>query len=295
MRVGILGFGLIGGSIARALHERASGEWSVVAWSPSGSGPRSAAERAEVVVAATGAAEAIREAQLIVLAAPPLECLTLLDELASGSLGPMRADAVVTDVASTKRRIVERAGSSGLRFVGGHPMAGVERSGYESATSELFVDRPWVVCPADDADAVARVEQLARATGARPVLLDPDAHDRAVAAISHLPLVTSVALVEAVLDSGHASAEQRAVIRALAASGWRDMTRLARGDVDMGAGIVVTNADELAVQVRELRDALDGWLSELERPGDKDPEHIRSRLADARTLLETDQAASATS
>jgi prephenate dehydrogenase len=289
----MLGFGLIGGSIARALHDRRTGDWSILAWSPSGSGPRIAVERGEIESAAASPAEAIRNAELIVLAAPPLACLTLLDELARGSLGAPRSDAVVTDVASTKRRIVQRATAHNLRFVGGHPMAGLERSGFDAATPELFADRPWVVCPTDDGEAVARVEQLGLATGARPMRLDPGTHDRAVAAISHLPLVTAVALVEAMLGTTGVSDDERDVVRALAASGWRDMTRLARGDVEMGAGIIGTNADELAPRLRALRDALDGWLAELDVPGDPDPARIRVRLADASSLLDADEPVSA--
>ena len=89
---------------------------------------------------------------------------------------------------------------SKLRFVGGHPMAGREASGFDAATADLFVDRPWVVVPgahSRPAD-VERVEWLARAVGARPLRMDAEAHDAAVAGISHLPLVLAAALVEAV-------------------------------------------------------------------------------------------------
>jgi prephenate dehydrogenase len=191
----------------------------------------------------------------------------------------------VSDVASTKRRIAERAKDAGLRFVGGHPMAGLDQTGYEASTPDLFVDRPWVVCATDDLDATTRVEALARATGARPVRIDPATHDAAVAAISHLPLLVAAALVEAVLGEEAGSVDQRRLERDLAASGWRDATRLARGDVDMGAGIVATNADELAAGIRVMRDVLDRWLTDLERSDGPDVASVRGRLAAARDLL----------
>jgi prephenate dehydrogenase len=274
MHVALLGFGLIGGSLARALLERDPARWTIAAWSPSGEGPRAAESDGTIDRAATSPEDAAEGADLIVLAAPPLACLALLDRLAAIALP--RA-AVVTDVASTKRRLVERAAALGLPFVGGHPMAGRESTGYGAAQADLFVDRPWVVVPAEGAD---RVETLARATGARPLRMSADEHDAAVAAISHLPLVLAAALVEAVAGSPDWDVSRR-----LAASGWRDMTRLARGDVEMGAGIAATNADELVRRLRAVRDVVDDWLHDLDA-ANPDPDTLRRRLAAARALLE---------
>jgi prephenate dehydrogenase len=287
MRVAILGFGLIGGSIARALRAApdANGgadahDWTVVAWSPSGSGPRDALAAGDVAVAASGPAEALDGADLVVLAAPPLACLELLDRLAGDLHGAMAPGAVITDVASTKTLIVERAAALGLRFVGAHPMAGRETSGYATADPALFRDRPWVVVPAGDDIAEERVVALAVRCRARPVRLPADVHDRAVAAVSHLPLVVSAALAEAVTG-----APDWATAQLLAASGWAGMTRLARGDPEMGAGIVATNADALAERLHALRGVVDLWLAMLERSGGPEPERVRERLAAALTSL----------
>ena len=112
-------------------------------------------------------------ADLVVLAAPPTECLALLDELAGPVAAFLGPDAVVTDIASTKGAIVHHATTLGLRFVGGHPMAGRETTGFEAADADLFRERPWVVVPGRaDAEAVARVEALATACGANPFTLD---------------------------------------------------------------------------------------------------------------------------
>jgi prephenate dehydrogenase len=282
MRLAILGLGLIGGSVARALRARAPGEWIVSAWSTSGRGPAAALGAGAIDLAAASAREAIAGADVVLLAAPPLDCLALIDELA----GPLRASlapgSVVSDVASTKRAIVDRAAAAGLPFVGGHPMAGRETSGFAAADPALFVGRPWVICPADAPDAaVARVEALVRGVGGVPLRMNATDHDAAVAGISHLPLVLAAALAEAVLGGGgppHA--------RELAASGWRDMTRLARGDPAMGAGIAATNADLVAAAVRATRTALDEWIAELERVGGPDVAKLEARFAAARRLLE---------
>jgi prephenate dehydrogenase len=166
-------------------------------------------------------------------------------------------------------------------FVGGHPMAGRETTGAASATADLFVERPWVIVPGDDARPVdiERVEALARATGARPVRQGADEHDAAVAAISHLPLVVAAALVESVAQQG----PDWSIARSLAATGWSDMTRLAKGDPEMGAGILSTNRPAVLARVRAMRDALDGWIARLERDA-ADPE-LRDRLEWVRRSL----------
>ncbi len=291
MRIGLLGLGLIGGSVVRALREspapKPSEPSSIAAWTPSGRGPAAALDDGVIDRVAASPEEAIDGADLVVLAGPAPDCLAQLDELAGPWRRLLGPDAVVTDVASTKEAIVLRATALGLRFVGGHPMAGRETSGYAASSADLFVDRPWVVVPTSDAAAVERVEGLARACGARPVRLGAAAHDRAVAGISHLPLVVAAALVEAV--AGGASAGPSGdwpTAAELAATGWRDTTRLARGDVTMGAGIIATNAPALATRVRELIRALDGWLAELERPGGPDAGEIAERLRSVRERLE---------
>jgi prephenate dehydrogenase len=278
VHVAFLGLGQIGGSIARAASS-AGLATRVSAWTPGGSGPRAAS--VDGIVASATAAEAIRDADLIVLAAPPLACLDLIDQLAGPLAGDLAPDAVITDVASTKVLIVDRARSRGLRFVGGHPMAGREVAGYGAADPDLFRSRPWVLIAAEPADvaADARVVELASACGARPVFLTATEHDAAVAAVSHLPLVVSVALVEAMTGL-----PDWPVARDLAAGGWAGMTRLAGGDPTMGAGILATNSAAIADRLRALRGVIDEWLVLLgDGPGD--PEALRARLAAVRALV----------
>ena len=279
MQLAFLGLGQIGGSIARALV--AAGH-TVRAWTPTGSEPRIAGS--DGIESAATFRDAVSGVDLVVLAAPPLACLELIDRLADdlpeGDRGGL---TVVTDVSSTKASIVARARQRRVRFVGGHPMAGRESSGYAFSDPSLFVDRPWVLVPPDpgDTDALERVSMMVSACGAQPVLMDADEHDRAVALISHLPLLVSAALVETAARSADWPAA-----RALAAGGWAGMTRLARGDVRMGSGIFATNAVEVTRQLAALRETLDRWEADL--TGSTVAASTGGRLADARAILTED-------
>ncbi len=291
MRVAFLGFGLIAGSIARALRSADGPAWELVAWSPTGDGAAQALADGVLDTVAATPADAVYGAELVVLAAPASDCLDLLDALAGPWAGSLAGGAVVTDVASTKAQIVARAEAHHLRYVGGHPMAGRDSSGYGAATADLFERRPWVLVPGRDATSadVALVASLVAACGARPIVMTAEAHDTVVAAISHLPLIVAASLVEAVAGSpdGPAHADWPEA-RHLAASGWRDMTRLARGDAAMAAAIATTNASAIAARLRDLRAVIDAWLVELERPDGPDEAAIEARLGSARARLEAD-------
>lgn len=199
--------------------------------------------------------------QLVVVAVPP------------DLLGPVIADALeatqatVTDVGSVKAAPAAFvAGLPGAgRYVGGHPMAGTERSGPLTATSALFEGRPWAVTPhaSSEPEAVALVEELARLCGAVPVRLTPTEHDRAVARISHLPHLMAVLTAGRLTEAPPDQLE-------LSGPGVRDVTRVAGGDPALYSQIVGGNAaavTELLRQVREQLDALIGALDDGDRTG----------------------------
>lgn len=284
-RIAFIGFGLIGGSMALALRgwERYAGAAAgqhlhMTAWSPSQEGTRQARTSGVLDGVAHDAVAATKDAQLVVLAGPPAAIVQALGAMA-GPWAHTHPGAVVTDVGSTKAAIIEQARASEIRFVGGHPMAGRTARGFHGASATLFAGRPWVLCPdgarPEDLDAV---ETTVRAMGAEPIRLSATAHDAAVAAVSHVPLLSSVALVEAV------GAELLAdpIAARLAASGWRSATRLAGGSAAMGAGIAATNRNAILPRLRELRGAIDGWIAALESP-DAD---LRERFERAREQLE---------
>lgn len=289
VRISIVGFGLIGGSIARALRSRdGAGEWHVTAWSRTPGPVLKALEDGVVDVAAATLEEAVRGSDLVLLAAPPLTCLDLIDEIGGELRASLPEGATVTDAVSSKARIVARADALRLPFIGGHPMAGREVSGYAAALPDLFVGRPWVTVPGAFARLIdaERVGELIDACGAIQIPMGAAAHDDAVAAISHMPLIISAALVEAI--AGGPGAPERVDWRAsgaLGATGWSGMTRLARGEPAMGAGIAATNSAAIAARLRDVRAAIDEWLIELERRGGPDAEALQTRFVSAKNRL----------
>jgi prephenate dehydrogenase len=169
----------------------------------------------------------------------------------------LRAGALVTDVASTKVSICQAADmtlAGRAAFVGGHPMAGDDQTGVANAREELFQDCVWVVTPsaASPPEEVRRVETFASALGARTMRLDPQSHDRWVAATSHWPHVAAAALVNAVWSL----TELEPDARALAATGFRDTTRVAAGPADLWDDILQDNADRVAPAIDTLIEEL---------------------------------------
>lgn len=259
VRLAILGFGLIGGSVARALAERDPNGWRVTAWSRSAAAPRQALREAVIAVVADDPVEAAADADLVLLAASPAANVRLVAQV-----GPVVAASggLLSDVTGVQAPMAAAATAvEGLRFVGGHPLSGREMRGYGAASGDLFVDRPWAVLAgarATSAD-LDLVRGLALSCGARPIEMDAAAHDHAVAVISHLPLLSSVALVEALAADPDAGLAQR-----LAAQGWRDTTRLAHGDPELGAGMLVLNAAAVAAALRRHRARLEAWQARLD-------------------------------
>ncbi|WP_205472172.1 prephenate dehydrogenase [Nocardioides sp. SYSU D00038] len=198
--------------------------------------------------------------QLVVVAVPPDH----LAEVIAGALAD--GDAVVTDVGSVKTApLAAVAGRPGVeRYVGGHPMAGSERSGPLAASSTLFDGRPWAITPhpTSDVAAVELVEELVALCGATPVWLTPEEHDRAVARTSHVPhlLATLVAGRLAAAPENHL---------ALSGQGVRDVTRVAAGDPALYSQIVAGNADAVLALLGEVRDELDAVIAAV-GTGDRD-------------------------
>lgn len=241
-RVVIAGLGLIGGSIALAVRQRIPGV-ALAAWDDEE--VIKGALRAGVIDA-SGRPDDLRDGDLLVIAAPPLGSLYVLD-----SLPALPPGVIVTDVVSTKRVISEAAAAKRLPFVGGHPMAGSELSGLANAQGDLFEGRRWFLVDAGAGHAANdAVEQFVASLGAQPEWIDAVEHDRVMAALSHLPQIAASALMAV---AGPLAGESNLD---LAGSGLRDTTRLAAGDPELWSQIAASNAGELAVAVRRMRDEL---------------------------------------
>ncbi len=229
-RVGIVGLGLIGGSIALAIRAR----WPETTILGLDRPDRAAEALRRGAIDQTVALGDLAGADLVVLAVPPPAILELIPELAG-----LGSATVITDVASTKRQVVAAARAASLpAFVGGHPMAGTERAGIAHARADLFQARPWLLVEGTGGPAAgALVERLVRGLGAAPQWIDADAHDRQAAYVSHLPHLVAVALMNAAADG-----IGREGLR-MAGPAFGDMTRLASSPPDLWQDIVPANAD----------------------------------------------------
>jgi prephenate dehydrogenase len=247
-KIGIIGLGLIGGSIALAAREIWPASLVIAV---DNKDVLETAMRLHAIDVAADDAVVLAEADLIILAAPVRQNLMLLETLDEY----VRQPAVITDTGSTKRAIVDAARSlpSRFTFIGGHPLGGAAASGLENARSDLFKGRPWLFTPASESggEALDKLVEFVRALGAHPRILDAAAHDRLLAFLSHLPQLTASALMQVV---GDAVGEQGLE---LAGRGLVDTTRLASSPAEIWRDIAGTNADE-------IRPALDTLIAVLE-------------------------------
>ena len=246
----IIGTGLLGTSLALALRA------ADVEVQLSDTSPTSLA-LARDMGAGTPHDKHSPEPQIVVVATPPdVTADVVVAQLAA------HPQAVVTDVASVKERIVAevqaRAGAQVRRYVGSHPMAGRERSGAGAADSDLFAGRPWVVVGQDsDPEAELVIRNLAVDVGATPVRMGASEHDAAVAAVSHMPQLVA-SLVAARLEELGESA------LALSGQGLRDVTRIAASDPRLWSAIIVGNARPVADLLRQISDDLGALIEGIE-------------------------------
>jgi prephenate dehydrogenase len=221
--VALLGLGVMGGSLARALHVSAP-DIKVVGWSPA-LGERDEALELGVLAAAPSAwEEAVEEASLVVLAMPLEACMAMVPGL--DGVAPERA--TIMDVASLKAPVARAVAQAGLahRWIGAHPMAGSEGAGFSHSSQGLFEGaRVWLVAGPEGADRIDAVSELWRAVGGDPQQIDADAHDRMMAWVSHLPQLVASAL--------GAEMARRGVALTELGPGARDTTRLAASNPDM--------------------------------------------------------------
>lgn len=260
MNVTIIGLGLVGGSLGLAL--RSAESYAVVGWDRDPRMTAAAVERGAIGRAPASLSDAVRDADLVIVATPVLAVRFVLE-----AIGPhLKPGAIVTDVASTKVQVLEWAQAllpSNVAFVGGHPMAGSEQHGIANARLDLLRGAVYCLTPLAGApvDALQTLEALVQQIGARPLRIAAAAHDSYVAAVSHLPFVLSAALVQLTADDPAWPDMQQ-----IAATGYRDMTRLAAGDPRMHRDICLTNADLIRPQLQAMARLLDQLADQLDDP-----------------------------
>ena len=276
-QLSIVGVGLLGGSVAKAARSGGLAR-RIVGVGRDPERLRPAVDDGTLDTAVTDLEAGVREADVILLAAPVLAIEGLLERV----WGAAANGAVITDVGSTKRNIVRAAErlavTRPLGFVGSHPLAGSEQAGYRVARADLFRGATVVVTPTEKTElaALKTTTELWEALGARVTSLDPETHDRTVAAISHLPHLIACALVD-----GAGRVEPGAL--ELAARGFRDTTRIAGGDPDMWTEIFLANRDALTAGIEAFRQAL-GDLQRVIDAGRADA--LRAELARIKAIRE---------
>jgi prephenate dehydrogenase len=253
MRVGIVGLGLIGGSLGLALR-RIGGSLDVRGVAHHADGVAAALQRGAVDRASTDLRD-LADCDIVVVATPISQIRSVLEQVATD----VPPQAIITDVASVKHPVLEwaRCLPDPSRFLGGHPVAGKERSGLSESDATLFRGESWVFTPDDGQELTPFDEwfRLVRAIGARPQILSAEAHDRQMAFLSHLAFTLSIAYAQTVRPF----ADPR-----LGGPGFRGMVRLAEGDPGLYEDITATNRgplveaiDRFAAVLQEYRDRID--------------------------------------
>jgi prephenate dehydrogenase len=241
-KIGIVGLGLIGGSVALAARQIWPASLVIAV---DNKDVLETAMRLHAIDVAADDPVVLAEVDIVILAAPIRQNIELLSELDEY----VRQPAVVTDTGSTKRAIVAAARTlpPKFTFIGGHPLGGSAKGGLENARPDLFKGRPWLLTPTgENGDAFDKLTAFVKALGAVPRSIDAAAHDRVLAFLSHLPQLTASALMQVV---GEAVGEDGL---ALAGRGLADTTRLASSPAEIWRDIAATNADEIGPALDEL-------------------------------------------
>lgn len=259
LKVAFIGLGLIGGSIARGLKRR-SGDITIMAYMRTREKLIQAGKDGIVDIILDGVDEKLKECDIIFLCTPVEYNAGYLKQLKPY----IKAGAIVTDVGSTKTTIHETVVALGLEhcFIGGHPMAGSEKTGYENATDHLLENAYYIITPTKKTPPshLERMMEIAGSIDAIPLVLDYEEHDFIVAAISHLPHLIASSLVNLVHDCDNG--EQ--MMKRLAAGGFKDITRIASSSPVMWEQICMTNHANISAVLKRYIDSLRRIQSDIE-------------------------------
>lgn len=257
MNIGIVGLGLIGGSLGLDLRSRG---YKVLGVSRREQTCQSAIARGAVDQASVDPA-ILATAEIVFVCTPLGATLKTVEQL----IPHLSVDAVLTDVGSVKLPIVEALAPLWTNFVGGHPMAGTTESGIEAAVPNLFTLKPYVITPiaTTPTSAVKAVEDLVRHLGATLYYCHPNDHDRAVSLISHLPVMVSASLITTCMSETNPDVVKLA--QQLASSGFRDTSRVGGGNPELGVMMAKYNKEELLRSLQHYRHQLKALIKLIEQ------------------------------
>lgn len=263
MKIGFIGFGLIGGSIAKGI-KRVHPEYRLIAYSRTASKLAAALSDGCIDEIADGVDNRLGSCDILIICTPVSSIVDYLKKVKPF----LSASCIITDVGSTKKLIEDDVASLGLshQFVGGHPMAGSEKTGYENADADILVGAYYVLTPTNETPIMNLeiMRSLVTELGSIPVVMDSAEHDMAVAAISHVPHLIACDLVNLVQDS-----PQENTMKLLAAGGFKDITRIASSSPEVWEQICMTNREAIAETLREYISSLQKTLTDIEN-GDGD-------------------------
>ncbi len=258
--IAFIGLGLIGGSIARGIKREAP-ETKIMAYMRTRSRLMEAREDGIVDVILDGIGEELSECDFIFLCTPVEYNADYLSKIQPF----LKPGAIVTDVGSTKTDIHEAVIRLGMEswFVGGHPMAGSEKTGYENSTDHLLENAYYIITPTAKStkEQTDRLVHIAEMIGSIPIVLDFHEHDFVTAAISHLPHIVASSLVNLVKDSDN----QQGLMKRLAAGGFKDITRIASSSPEMWEQICMTNHQNLSLILKRYIASLNQILDQLNK------------------------------
>lgn len=240
MTIGFIGLGLIGGSIAKAVR-RVHPDTRIIAYNRTASVLVEAMHEGIIDQQCFEITASFRECDIIFLCVPVITMRPILTELS----GYLKKDALITDVGSTKGDIHRLVGELGLEdhFIGGHPMAGSEKTGYRNSNDRLIENAWYILTPGSDLpiSKISDFSEFISSLGALPLILTPEEHDYVTAAVSHVPHVISASLVNMVRDLD----DTRGLMRTIAAGGFKDITRISSSSPQMWQEICLANADNI--------------------------------------------------
>jgi prephenate dehydrogenase len=264
--IAFIGLGLIGGSIAKGI-KREHPKSKIMAYMRSKSRLLKAQEEGIVDIVLDGIGEELKECDLIFLCAPVEYNANYLEQIKPY----IKPGAIITDVGSTKTDIHEAVIRAGLEhcFIGGHPMAGSEKTGYENSSVHLLENAYYIITPTalSSEEQVNFMVDIGKSIGSIPLVLDYKEHDFVTAAISHLPHIVASSMVNLVKDSDNS----QELMRKLSAGGFKDITRIASSSPEMWEQICMTNSNNLSLILKRYIDSLNDILKVLEA---KDNQYI---------------------
>lgn len=248
-KIGIVGLGLIGGSLGLDLRSQGL---EVLGVSRKETTCQIAKERGAVNEASVNL-KILSGVEIIFICTPIASIISTVEQL----LPYLNPETIITDVGSVKAPIVKKCSKLWANFVGGHPMAGTAEQGIEAAQYQLFVNAPYVITPfkTTPPEAVNKVEKIARSLKSMVYTCSPEQHDQAVAWISHLPVMVSSSLIDACITEK--DSDILTLAKQLASSGFRDTSRVGGGNPELGVMMARYNTDGLLRSLKQYRKSLD--------------------------------------